>query len=61
MHETQPEEEATLLKCAVALAFAAGIAVLLVGHVPGINGPDYWQWPWRRLPASRVWLPMTIA
>ena len=28
-----------------ALLLGAGIAL----HLPGLNGPSYWQWTWRRL------------
>jgi hypothetical protein len=32
------------------LTLAAGIvfAILVFVHVPGVNGPDYWQWAWQR-------------
>jgi hypothetical protein len=32
------------------LTVAAGIvfAILVFAHVPGVNGPDYWQWAWQR-------------
>ncbi len=34
----------------VALTVAVGIvfAILVAAHVPGVNGPDYWQWAWQR-------------
>lgn len=34
----------------VALTVAVGIvfALLVVAHVPRVNGPDYWQWAWQR-------------
>lgn len=53
--------EVSRLQRASALALALVVAVLLVGHVPGINGPWYWEWPWRRLDPLRVALPMAIA
>ncbi|MGC4119412.1 MAG: hypothetical protein QM765_33565 [Myxococcales bacterium] len=36
--------------CLLSLAFA----VVLERHTPGLNGPDYWQWPWRRVDAWRL-------
>lgn len=33
-----------------ALAFAIGLWL----HVPGLNGPEYWQWPWRALDGVRT-------
>ena len=61
MDERHPEAEATRLHRISVLALALVIAALLIGHVPGINGPWYWEWPFRRLDAGRVLLPMTIA
>jgi len=34
-------------KLAVILAPTAILGVLVILHVDGINGPDYWRWPWR--------------
>ena len=33
-----------------ALTVAVGVvfAILVFGHVPYVNGPDYWQWAWQR-------------
>ncbi len=38
------------LRARVLVTVAAGIvfAILVVTHVPRVNGPDYWQWPWQR-------------
>ena len=29
------------------------LALLVLFHVPYVNGPSHWQWEWRRLPAVR--------
>jgi len=34
---------------------------LISTHTDGINGPWYWKWPWRRLPALRVYGLMLLA
>ncbi len=41
------------------LLLAAGLVLgtLVILHVPGINGPSYWVWPWRRLNAAH-WYPL---
>lgn len=44
-----------------AVAVGAGaflFGVLVIAHFPGINGPYYWQWPWRRIPAVRLLWPI---
>lgn len=61
MQQGHSEVEVTRLQRVGVLVAAGVIAMLLIGHVPGINGPWYWQWPWRRLDASRVLLPMALA
>ena len=49
-----------------ALTIAIGIvfAILVFAHVPGVNGPDYWQWAWQRrtdLPAVACCLALAAA
>ena len=41
------------------LLLAAGLlfATLVIFHLPGINGPSYWMWPWRSLNAA-AWYPL---
>jgi len=34
-------------KLALLLALTAALAALVLHHATGINGPDYWRWPWR--------------
>jgi hypothetical protein len=36
-------------------------SALLLAHVDGVNGPQYWQWAWRRLPGLRVYPLMLLA
>ncbi|HEY7088184.1 MAG TPA: hypothetical protein VH518_08860, partial [Tepidisphaeraceae bacterium] len=50
-------------KVALIIAFAAALAVLVIVHAPGLNGPSYWLWPWREpvLPAGRWYLAMAVA
>lgn len=38
---------------------ALGIATL--NHVPGLNGPWYWQWEWRHLEGARLYPAMFVA
>ncbi len=37
------------LKLALVLLVAGVMIALILLHVPGVNGPWYWWWPWRRL------------
>ncbi len=37
------------------LALGALAIVALAAHLPGLNGPWYHKWPWRALPAARVY------
>jgi Dolichyl-phosphate-mannose-protein mannosyltransferase len=43
----------------VPLLVASGLLLgaLLIFHAPGINGPSYWMWAWRRLSAAH-WYPL---
>src|SRR5438045_592613 len=34
------------------LVLTATLAAGLCLHLPGMNGPAYWRWPWRRLDAG---------
>ena len=36
------------LRPAVVVACGLLFAGLVIGHVHGVNGPDYWRWPWQR-------------
>ena len=44
-----------MLTVAIAIVFA----ILVFAHVPYVNGPDYWQWPWRR-PGSFLAVPLFL-
>jgi hypothetical protein len=37
------------------------LALMLLLHVEWMNGPSYWEWPWRRTSASRHYLAMLVA
>src|SRR6478736_4402470 len=39
----------------IALPVGLAMAVLVFLHLPGMNGPWYWKWPWRRLPVIPYW------
>src|SRR3954470_16820146 len=43
------------------LLLTAALAAALCLHLPGLNGPAYWQWPWRRLDAGRLFPLMALA
>ena len=38
------------LKLALVALLALTMVALVIAHVPGVNGPWYWRWEWRRLP-----------
>ena len=44
-------------KLAVLFLMTVVVGWLIWGHVNGINGPDYWRWPWR---ISRGWGPYLV-
>jgi hypothetical protein len=45
---------ATKIKLALVIALTAVMVGLVLAHMPGVNGPDYWRWSWRRL----AWWPL---
>src|SRR6266550_2889997 len=49
------------LQVALVLAHGAVMAALVWFHVPGINGPWYWKWAWRRLPVWPYYALMIVA
>jgi hypothetical protein len=36
------------IKLILILVCTLALAVLVLWHTPGMNGPSYWQWPWRQ-------------
>jgi len=55
--EAAPPDRRITLKLLFLCLITAIIAVLIARHVTGINGPTYWQWPWR---ISFGWLPYIV-
>ena len=47
-------------KLALVVLLTAAMAVLVLLHTPGVNGPWYWQWSWRRLPVWPLY-PLMLA
>ena len=41
-------------------AAGAVLGVLVVCHVPGLNGPWYWPWSWRHLSLIRLGAGMAL-
>ncbi len=42
-------------KIILTLIVTAALLVAVVMHLPGLNGPSYWQWGWRNLDGWRVY------
>src|SRR3954454_3050872 len=57
----RPAAAARPLVAAIAVSVGLAMAVLVFLHVPGINGPWYWKWPWRRLPVLPYWPLMVLS
>jgi hypothetical protein len=55
-----PSKRSITIKLALVIALTLGMAYLVIAHTPGVNGPWYWIWSWRRLP---VWplAPLMLA
>src|SRR4051812_40689121 len=49
------------LRLILILVLTAALSAALCVHLPGLNGPAYWQWPWRRLDAGRLFPLMAMA
>jgi hypothetical protein len=43
------------------LAFGAVMAILVLTHFHRVNGPEYWNWTWRRLESWRFFPGMLLA
>ena len=52
--------EPSRLKLLILAAVTAVLAGLVLLHVNGINGPDYWQWPWRARRGVMPYLILTL-
>ena len=42
------------IRWGVVLGLAVLLAIGIFLHLPGLNGPWYWDWPWRRLDAAQI-------
>jgi hypothetical protein len=49
------------VKLAIVAAVSALLAIILLTHVQWLNGPEYWKWPPRYVPALRWYPPMLLA
>lgn len=49
------------LKLAGVLALTAALVVLVCLHIDPLNGPWYWEWPWRRLAVLPVSVMLGLA
>lgn len=49
------------IKLGLLLFVGIGMIALLLLHTPGINGPFYWKWQWRRLSPLPLYAGMTLA
>jgi len=49
------------VKLGLVLLFTVAMTVLVLRHTPGVNGPDYWNWSWRRLPFFPLYATMFAA
>src|SRR5271170_4238138 len=47
MTEAPAAPRAVYFKLAAVAAMTIVLGVLIGKQVTGINGPDYWRWPWR--------------
>jgi len=50
-----------MIKPAIIVLATIVLASLIARHVPGINGPWYWKWPWRNLPFAPLYTALLIA
>ena len=49
------------IKLSIVLILTALLSAGLIAHVHWLNGPEYWKWPWRHVPAARWYPPMLLA
>ena len=49
------------IKLILLLGTAAVLGTLVIRHAPGLNGPWYWQWPWKRIDGLRLYPAMLAA
>jgi hypothetical protein len=48
----------TRIKLILLLGTAAVLGALVIRHTPGLNGPWYWQWHWKRIDGLRLYPAM---
>jgi hypothetical protein len=51
----------TTLNVSLVVLLTAVMVALVHAHVPGVNGTDYWNWSWRRLPIFPLYATMFAA
>ncbi|MGH7176187.1 MAG: hypothetical protein ACREJC_02295 [Tepidisphaeraceae bacterium] len=56
-----PRQSTLGIRAVICMGAVGLLIVLVVLHVRYINGPWYWTWPWRRLPATQWYLPLALA
>src|SRR5664279_2604165 len=58
-----PATQAHVPRWQVMLVVSTGIVMtaLVIAHAPGMNGPSYWAWTWRRLGMCSVYPLMGLA
>lgn len=59
--EVSPRDKDPAQKVLLVVCVAVLVGILVISHVPGLNGPWYWQWPWRRLDPLRVFPALLAA
>lgn len=64
MDEKAPRKGRTLWadpRLAILIALTLLLGLLVILHVPGINGPSFWRWQWRDLDPLRVYPILLLA
>lgn len=49
-----------MVSALITLVTTAVVAYLIRTHTPYMNGPDYWQWPWRLIDFKRIVVAMGV-
>src|SRR4051794_30990558 len=55
----KPPTGSVSFKVVVLVTCTALLGILTANHLAALNGPAYWRWEWRLIPASRIY-PATV-